>query len=337
MVGGRLLDRVEWLVHEGEVDTAIPVSDRIVVDNEYWRATIERIDVSPGIRLHLSQAEVHRPLTVEPHQEEPEPWLLAHMALKGRVSIGLSDARSADIGPDRAILFRPIDRRAQFTPAVGQSLRLAGYMIRRDRVRRIFGDAVPDMLKPLLADEPDASRLIPVPADTPMRRLAATLFTNPLHGPLGMIFMEGVVLQLLAMKTARATTLARPLVLSRLERHRLKQARKRLVSDMRNPPTLSDLAAAAGMSESALNDGFRALFGGSAYEVLRDERLEHARIALETTDVPVKQIAFRVGYNHVSNFTNAFTRKYGEPPTRYARERASRKPESADEEIALRS
>jgi AraC-like DNA-binding protein len=79
---------------------------------------------------------------------------------------------------------------------------------------------------------------------------------------------------------------------------------------------VGELAATAGMSESALNAGFRALFGGSVYEILRDERLEHARIALETTDTPVKQIAFRVGYNHVTNFINAFTTRYGTSPAR---------------------
>ena len=31
---------------------------------------------------------------------------------------------------------------------------------------------------------------------------------------------------------------------------------------------------------------------------------------------PLKQVAFRVGYNHVSNFINAFTARYGEPPGR---------------------
>jgi AraC-like DNA-binding protein len=310
------LDRVEWLVREGDVETAIPVSERIEVDDDYWHATIERIDLGPGIRLHLTQAEVRRPLTLEPHQEDPEPWLLSHMAVKGRVAIGLSDGRSSEIGPDRSLLFRPIDRRASFRPAPGQSLRLVGYMIRDDRVRNIFGDAVPDMLTPLIAERPKVGCLIPIPVSTSRRRLASTLFTTPLRGPLRTIFMEGVVLQLLAMETARATTRARPKALSHRERGKLEEARERLVSNMRCPPTVGELATAVGMSDSALNTGFRALFGGSVYEVLRDERLEHARTAIETTDAPVKQIAFRVGYNHVTNFISAFTARYGTSPAR---------------------
>ncbi len=316
MAGGQSPSRIEWLVREGGVDAQIAVSERIEVDDDYWHATIERIDVGPGIRLHLTQAEVRRPLTVEPHQEDPEPWLMSHMAVKGRVTIGLSDGQSSEIGPDRSLLFRPIDRRASFTPVPGKSLRLVGYMIRDDRVRSIFGDAVPAMLAPLIAERPHGGCLIPIPVGTARRRLASTLFTSPLRGPLRMIFMEGVVLQLLAMETARATTMARPEALSSGECGKLKEAWERLVFDMRHPPTVGELAATAGMSESALNAGFRALFGGSVYEILRDERLEHARIALETTDTPVKQIAFRVGYNHVTNFINAFTTRYGTSPAR---------------------
>jgi AraC-like DNA-binding protein len=60
------------------------------------------------------------------------------------------------------------------------------------------------------------------------------------------------------------------------------------------------------------------------YEVLRDERLEHARIAIEMGGLSVKDIASRVGYNHVSNFTSAFTRRYGSPPQRFRRSRALR-------------
>jgi AraC-like DNA-binding protein len=95
-------------------------------------------------------------------------------------------------------------------------------------------------------------------------------------------------------------------------------ARERLLADMRNPPTLGDLAAEFGLTEKRLNVGFRALFGATVFETLRNERLDHARIALRDERVSLKEIAFRVGYNHVSNFTNAFTARYGEPPRRYA-------------------
>jgi AraC-like DNA-binding protein len=132
------------------------------------------------------------------------------------------------------------------------------------------------------------------------------------------LFIEGIVLQFLALKSASAAAGSAAL-LSRGERVGLHRARDALLADMRNPPGVTELAGLAGLSEAALNQGFRRLFGGTVYEVLRDHRLDHARIALETTGIPVKQIAHGVGYNHVTNFINAFTRRYGAPPRRYAR------------------
>jgi AraC-like DNA-binding protein len=89
---------------------------------------------------------------------------------------------------------------------------------------------------------------------------------------------------------------------------------------MRAPPSLGELAAAAGLTEKRLNAGFRALFGATVFETLRNERLEHARLVLDSEDVTLKAIAFRVGYNHVTNFINAFAARYGAPPRQYRRD-----------------
>ena len=321
-MGTATQDRIDWLLREGATETAVPVSEVMAFNDDHWRATIERLDVSLGIRVYLTRAEVHQPLTLEPRQQDQDAWLMGHMAVKGRVSIALTDGQSAEVGPRRAALYRPADRRATFAPAPGRSLRLVSYMVRADRVRRIFGDVVPEMLRPLIEERFTTSHVIPIAVGAAFCRLATTLFASSLHGPLRHIFIEGVVLQLLAMKTAEAVMSAPPGGLSGPERAKLEEARRRLVSDMRNPPNAGDLAVRAGMSETALNSGFRTLFGGTVYEVFRDERLEHARIALETTDTPIKQIAYGVGYNHVTNFISAFTRRYGKPPMRYMRERA---------------
>jgi len=47
---------------------------------------------------------------------------------------------------------------------------------------------------------------------------------------------------------------------------------------------------------------------------LRNERLDHARLAFHSGAVTLKEVSFRVGYNHVTNFINAFTQRYGAPP-----------------------
>jgi AraC-like DNA-binding protein len=99
----------------------------------------------------------------------------------------------------------------------------------------------------------------------------------------------------------------------------VREARARLRADMRDPPSLGVLAQMVSLSEKKLNAGFRAQFGATVYETLRNERLEHARLVLEQGGLSLTDVARRVGYNHVSNFISAFTARYGAPPRRYLR------------------
>ena len=78
-----------------------------------------------------------------------------------------------------------------------------------------------------------------------------------------------------------------------------------------------DLADAVGLTEKRLNTGFRRVFGATTFDVLRNQRLDHARQALAEGALSRKEVSFRVGYNHVSNFVHAFRARYGAPPAQF--------------------
>jgi AraC-like DNA-binding protein len=315
---------IEWLLSGSDGSVPIPVSEKIVIADQRWRGTVERLAVSDGLRVFLASAEIRGIVSLEPQHREVDAWLVSDIAVKGRVNLSLSDGSSVEVSRDQSVLFRPNDRTARFSPPPQPDLRVAGFMVRADRVQRMFGDEVPPVLLPIIAPDGKASPMLPLAADGELRRLAATLFSRKLTGVMRLVFLEGVVVQLLALQAAqsvRASATAPAVSLTPRRRRAIREARERLLADMASPPSLRDLAAAAGMSEKALNAGFRALYGTTVFGVLRDERLEHARLALQTTGASVKSIAFRVGYNHVSNFTKAFADRFGEPPRRYAARR----------------
>ena len=79
-------------------------------------------------------------------------------------------------------------------------------------------------------------------------------------------------------------------------------------------PTLDDLAKEYGRSAKLLNDEFCAEFGQSIYSFFTDHRLSHAHAVLQSSKISIKQLAAKLGYAHVSNFTIAFKRKFGYPP-----------------------
>jgi AraC-like DNA-binding protein len=317
-------DRIEWLLREGDSERTVLVTDRIEIDDDYWRATIERLDPAEDLRVYLSTAEVRRVASFEAHHTRPGAWLIGDVAIKGTCNISFVDGPSVEITPTRSVFFRPSDRRGTFTPPPRQTLKLAGYVAREDRVRRMLGEDLPDFVADMIGHD-GPTQIVEAPASERLRRLAASLFTEAIQGPLRLIFIEGVALQLLAlqvMAVGGTRMRAKPRRLTSAERDAVMAARSMLFADMADPPGVGTLAGAVGMSERALHAGFRVLFGGTVYDVLRDERLARARLALESTDAPIKQVAHRVGYRQVSNFTAAFNRRYGAPPARYRLDRS---------------
>jgi AraC-like DNA-binding protein len=87
--------------------------------------------------------------------------------------------------------------------------------------------------------------------------------------------------------------------------------------------TVADLAAAANVSRSLLDERFREALGRSPIRYLTDWRLHVAKELLATTDLGVYAVARRVGYDSEEAFSRAFKRAYGLAPTPWRRSDAS--------------
>jgi AraC-like DNA-binding protein len=64
---------------------------------------------------------------------------------------------------------------------------------------------------------------------------------------------------------------------------------------MEAPLSLPELAGYAGINETKLKRGFRKVYGTSVFGYLRNQRLDKARILLETGDMNVSEVAYSVG------------------------------------------
>jgi AraC family transcriptional regulator len=81
-------------------------------------------------------------------------------------------------------------------------------------------------------------------------------------------------------------------------------------------PTLTELAAAAGVHPGHLARAFRRAFGTTVGEYSRSLRLEWAAARL-AGDGSLAEIALEAGYADQSHFTRAFRRATGVTPGRY--------------------
>jgi AraC-like DNA-binding protein len=99
-----------------------------------------------------------------------------------------------------------------------------------------------------------------------------------------------------------------------------------------DPLTVSDLAAAAGLSRAHFSREFRRAFGESPHVYLLTRRLERAASLLRNTDYPIAEVCYQVGLTSVGSFTTSFTRTFGVSPTAY---RAAFPPASHQARIPL--
>lgn len=143
----------------------------------------------------------------------------------------------------------------------------------------------------------------------------------PYQGFTKRMYLESKVWELMALlldditqEQSRTTT--RP-TLKPEDVERIHQARNILVQQFENPPSLMELARQVGLNDCTLKRGFRQVFGTTAFGLLHDYRLEHARQLLDTRDFNIAEVARSVGIANRSYFASAFRKKFGVSPREY--------------------
>ena len=104
-----------------------------------------------------------------------------------------------------------------------------------------------------------------------------------------------------------------PLVGKRIEQ--MYYAREILDKRLGDPPSIDELARVIGTNVRTLKQGFKACFGETVFGYVFAQRMALARRLLETEGVGISLVAQQVGYGCASNFTTAFRRHFGIPPS----------------------
>lgn len=114
---------------------------------------------------------------------------------------------------------------------------------------------------------------------------------------------------------------APPGLLRGLGDERLARALTLIHADIAHPWTVTELASAAALSRSTFFERFTRAVGVAPMEYLMAWRMEIAKDLLMQGKLTVAEVAERVGYGSTSTFSVAFSRRVGEPPSRYANSR----------------
>lgn len=79
-------------------------------------------------------------------------------------------------------------------------------------------------------------------------------------------------------------------------------------------PTIENLARIALMSETKLKNVFKKAFGMGLYEYYQKNRMHKAKELLAMNTYTVSEVGSMIGYQNLSNFSNAFKKEFGHLP-----------------------
>ncbi|MGM0915178.1 MAG: helix-turn-helix transcriptional regulator [Pseudomonadota bacterium] len=275
-------------------------------DTPVLRGSVQEVALPPGMQLVASDVEVlHRydswsrrptPLSIivllegmaEVRLEEHALRLSAGMALSVRLESGQGLEASQPAGQRLRALTLSLDstQLAALSPATGQAERLRYWRL-------------PDPLHQGLQQAIAAP-----PHDEARHRL----------------LLEGLSLQLLAHGLPEnVAPMAMSPSLPARECRQLERVRMAIEKDPAREYRLEELADLAAMSPASLRRKFKAAFGRSVFDYLRDCRLTLAHDYLRR-GYSVQQAAHFSGYRHASNFATAFRRRFGVTPSSLAGE-----------------
>jgi AraC-like DNA-binding protein len=163
------------------------------------------------------------------------------------------------------------------------------------------------------------------PLDAQMEMAARALIAPPVHAALLYPYLATKAQELIYLGLSKLLPHEASDNASRIGRRRdtrLAQACRMIhEDDAGRKLSAASIAEAVGLSLQELGARFRDTYGVSLPEFIATTRMTRARLLLEQTEHRLKEIAFRAGYRHLSNFCTAYKRRYDVTPQE-ARRRA---------------
>lgn len=155
----------------------------------------------------------------------------------------------------------------------------------------------------------------PVFSMTPeMYLLVEQFFSNTFESELKMMFYKSHMSALLShyfgqLASQKTTAIDIP------QLEKLNRAQEILLSDLSNPPSLTELAYQIGTNPNKLKKEFKAQFGVPVFKYLQNERLKKAHRLIKEEQKTIQETAWAVGYDSLGSFSNAFEKKFGYRPS----------------------
>ena len=95
------------------------------------------------------------------------------------------------------------------------------------------------------------------------------------------------------------------------------KVRELLIEHLDASPTIDQLAAFAGMSQSKMKRIFKQIFGDSIFSYYQSFRMQEAARLLKEGKMSVSEVGYQLGFSNLSHFSRVFEQHIGLKPKKY--------------------
>lgn len=277
---------------------------------------VELIPCSPGMTVGLAHLD---PASEFEDVEAGDGLLKFHFQAQGSACYSVPGASDVTVdGPMSVFCYhgRGVSKRSQIAAGPGFSVTvLCDPSVLTERLG-IAREEWPSTLRGCQNDA-DAAWFAEAGRLTPEMLVSVrSLQSMAFHGLTRRAYVEARAVELVCDLWGQVAKLA-PAPLGALDARiltKVEKTRLHIDTNFAAPLVMQGLAHDVGTNETKLSQAFRAAFGMTVFEYVRNRRMEEARRLLRHCDMSVTEIAFEVGYEHSCNFSVAYKRHFGVTP-----------------------
>jgi len=313
---------LEYQVPDGFHDPSSPFSERrVAIENPLGRNVVHECFFD-GMHIVYEDMKLVRPMAIE--LETDYETVEMHFELYGRASRRIGRTNQTDFSANsHNLLYTPAGKVRHPDCLLSRELEVHIAVPRFRRFAEGMGSALLDgFLTAIARQEPAQLSPHNLPLTPAMMQTVNAMLHGDRQGIHKRLFLEAKTIELLLMQLeqmqAHLCGPSCPGVRPDLA-ERMHHAKDIALQNLRRPLSLPDLARKVGTNEFALKKGFREIFGTTVFGLLAEVRMERARDLLLSGRMNVSEISDRLGYSNVANFSTAFKKRFGMPPTRWGK------------------
>ena len=155
--------------------------------------------------------------------------------------------------------------------------------------------------------------------DAEYRNLLEDIFNTDPQNPMFNTIVENRVMMLIERfftQIYQKSSHIRSLQIRQDDIYRMMEIENELMQDYsKNAPTVEDLAGKHAMGISKLKRQFKQIYGKPVFEYYQKSRMTKAKDMLLSGEYTVKEVGYKLGYQNLSNFANAFKKEFAVLPS----------------------